>query len=219
MRDVLLRIRFMFGHLYRRYRGTFHPHMGAPPYPKKIQRMVRWSDDPVRYATVALALERIRKESIKGAIAEVGVWRGQMSQFLHQQMPERMLYLFDTFQGFPDQTDGRFRDTNIETVKTRIGDLSNIEFRVGIFPDTAKGLEQETFSFVFFDADKYEAAMASFEFFYPRLSLGGYFVLHDFNSPESEGGVSKAVHDFRHEKPERLIEIPDVCGTVVFRKC
>jgi O-methyltransferase len=39
---------------------------------------------------------------------------------------------------------------------------------------------------VLFDADKYDVAMAAFEFFYPRLSPGGYFFLHDFNSSESD---------------------------------
>jgi len=34
---------------------------------------------------------------------------------------------------------------------------------------------------VSFDADKYEVAKASFNFFHNRLAPGGYFILHDFN--------------------------------------
>src|ERR1700687_5916809 len=100
----------MLAPLYLRYRGMFHSEMDFPTYSRKIKRMIRWSNDPVRYATMALALERIRSESIPGAIAELGVHRGQTSRFLRAQMPERILYLFDTFDGFADRTDKRFRN-------------------------------------------------------------------------------------------------------------
>jgi len=106
----------------------------------------------------------------------------------------------------------------VEIVKERLKNLDNVEFRIGLFPDTARGLEHETFSFVLFDADKYDVAMASFAFFYPRLSRGGYFFLHDFNSNESDWGVSKAARDFLRGKPESIVEIPDICGTALFRK-
>jgi O-methyltransferase len=218
MKKLLLNARFLLGRMYFRFRGTFLAKRTFPTYSGKIEKMIRWSNDPVRHGTMALALERIRSESVPGAIAELGVYRGYVSRFLHEQMPERKLYLFDTFDGFRDNQDNRFRNTNVETVKERLKNLDNVEFRIGLFPETAKGLEQEKFSFVLFDADKYDVAMASFEFFYPRLSPGGYFFLHDFNSDESERSVSKATKDFLQGKPESIVEIPDICGTVLFRK-
>lgn len=218
MQELLLNARFLLGHVYFRCRATFRAKMTFPTYHKKIERMIRWSNDPVRHATMALALEQIRSESIPGAIAELGVYRGYVSRFLHEQMPDRKLYLFDTFNGFADKTDGRFRNTSLEVVKERLGNLDNVEFRVGLFPETTKGLEQEQFSFVLFDADKYDVAMAAFEFFYPRLSPGGYFFLHDFNSSESDWAVSKATRLFLRDKPEAIVEIPDICGTALFRK-
>jgi O-methyltransferase len=201
-----------------RFHALFHSEMQLPTYPQKIREMVRWSFDPVRFATMALALERVRSDNIPGALAEIGVHRGYCSKFLHEQLPERKLFLFDTFRGFPGSSDPRFRDTSIEFVKARLGNLDNVQFRVGVFPNTAKGLEQEAFSFVLFDADKYDVAMASFEFFYPRLSLGGFYVLHDFNSEESDGDVRRAVDIFLRGKRELLIEIPDHGGTALFRK-
>lgn len=218
MKTFLLNIRFLLGRVYFRYRGIFRAGMTFPTYSEKMRRMIGWSNDRVRHATMALALERIRSESISGAIAELGVYRGYVSRFLHEQMPERKLYLFDTFDGFRDNADNRFRNTSVEIVKERLRNLDNVEFRIGLFPDTAKGLEHETFSFVLFDADKYDVAMASFAFFYPRLSHGGYFFLHDFNSNESDWGVSKAARDFLRGKPESIVEIPDICGTALFRK-
>ena len=218
MKKLLLNARFLFGHIYFRFRGAFLAKMTFPTYSGKIEKMIRWSNDPVRHGTMALALERIRRESIPGAIAELGVYRGYVSRFLHEQAPERALYLFDTFDGFRDNQDSRFRNTSIEIVKERLKNLDNVEFRVGLFPGTAKGLEHERFSFVLFDADKYDVAMASFEFFYPRISPGGYFFLPDFNSSESDWSVSKATRDFLQGKPESIVEIPDICGTALFRK-
>ena len=218
MKKIMLNIRFLLGRVYFRYRGIFRARMTFPTYSEKIGRMISWSNDRVRHATMALALERIRSESIPGSIAELGVYRGYVSRFLHEQIPERKLYLFDTFDGFRDHADNRFRNTSVEIVKERLKNLDNVEFRIGLFPDTARGLEHETFSFVLFDADKYDVAMASFAFFYPRLSRGGYFFLHDFNSNESDWGVSKAARDFLRGKPESIVEIPDICGTALFRK-
>jgi O-methyltransferase len=217
MKKLLLNLRFLLGHAYFRYRGAF-TEMTFPTYSEKMQRMIRWSNDRVRHATMALALERIRSEQIPGSIAELGVYRGYVSRFLHEQMPERKLYLFDTFDGFPDKADSRFTNTGVGIVKERLKNLNNVEFRIGTFPETAAGLERETFSFVLFDADKYDVAMAAFEFFYPRLSPGGYFFLHDFNSSESNWSVSKATREFLRGKPESIVEIPDICGTALFRK-
>lgn len=204
----------------RKYLGLLHGSMRYPTYSRDTVRRVATSADPVRYASLALALEKIEREKISGAFAELGVWRGFTSTFLHLQAPQKRLYLFDTFAGFPgaDGVDDRFRDTNIDIIKNRLGDCSNVNFRVGIFPETAVGLESEQFAFVLLDADKYEPTLAGLNFFYPRVPRGGYIFLHDYNSIESDRGVSRAAHEFLKRKPEQIIEIPDVWGSAVFRK-
>jgi len=194
--------------------------MKFPTYSKSTARRVAISTDRVRFASLALALETIQRDQIPGGIAELGVWRGVTSSFVHAHCPTRRLYLFDTFSGFPsDQgTDGRFQNTSVELVKRRIGDCSNVCFRVGIFPGTSQGLEHESFAMVVLDADKYEPTIAGLEFFYPRVPRGGYIFLHDYNSPESQRGVSRAVTEFLTGRPEQLVEMPDVWGSAVFRK-
>ena len=42
--------------------------------------------------------------------------------------------------------------------------------------------------------------------------------MHDFNSPASNHGISRAAHEFMADKPELLIEIPDFHGSALFRK-
>jgi O-methyltransferase len=181
------------------------------------------SFDPVRLATIQLAIETLEKDKIKGTFAELGVFRGATSRFIHACAPDRTFYLFDTFSGFPEQDlqgkkDARFKDTSIQLLRKRLGNLHNIVLRPGYFPDTAKGLENERFSLVVLDADLYDPTLAGLKFFYPRLAAGGYLFIHDYNSNESEHAVSRAVAAFFKDKPELLLEIPDEGGSVVIRK-
>jgi O-methyltransferase len=162
--------------------------MEMPPYPAVIRERIEELADDVRYASLALALaiQRLKKEGIEGSVAEFGVYLGHTSKFLHELAPERRLYLFDTFAGFPEQdlqatNDDRFQDTSQESVARYIGDLQNVIFRVGFFPDTAEGLQDERFSLVMLDCDLYQSAVAGLRFFYPRLVPGGYLFLHDYN--------------------------------------
>lgn len=209
--------------MLRRVEGGRRSRMRFPPYAADIQQLVATSADPVRYALVAMAVESVLREDIDGDIAEVGVYRGELSRLIHRMAPDRTLFLFDTFAGFPEADldragDRRFRDTSVETVSRRIGDLTNVELRVGYFPDTAAGLEPRTFSLVVLDLDLYKPTVAGLEFFYPRMAPGGYVILDDYNNSESGWAVSRAVMEFMVDKPERPIQIPDAWGTLVLRK-
>ncbi|MBB6145689.1 O-methyltransferase [Silvibacterium bohemicum] len=197
--------------------------MQFPSYPAAVAQRIEEYPDDVRYSTLALAVQRLQDDHIPGAFAEVGVYRGVTSAFLHRQAPERRLYLFDTFEGFPSQDleageDTRFKDTSQELVAGVIGDTQNVVFRKGYFPETASGLEGESFSLIMLDVDLYRPALEVLRFFYPRMARGGYFFMHDYNSPESDRAISRAAHEFMADKPESLIEIPDFHGSALFRK-
>ncbi|BCZ47107.1 hypothetical protein psyc5s11_31740 [Clostridium gelidum] len=181
--------------------------------------------DPVRYSSMMLAIRTIEKENIMGCFAEVGVYRGKTSKIIHALAPEKKYYLFDTFEGFPNEdlqgfqkNDNRFKDTSLGYVKKYIGDLNNINFKVGYFPETTKGVEDEVFSFVILDVDLYKPTLNGLNFFYNHMENGGYIFIHDYNSSESKYAVSRAVHEFLKDKTEKVFEIPDACGTAVIRK-
>jgi len=200
--------------------------MKFPPFNASLAGMIKRSGDPVRYGSCALAIAAIDREGIPGAFAEVGVWRGDTSRLVHDQAPHRPLHLFDTFNGFPEcdlenakpSDAARFRETSVATVKSRLGNTNNVIFHVGRFPDTAQSLEQEIFSLVILDLDIYKPTLAALDFFYPRMSRGGYCFIHDYNSPESNYAVKRAVTSFFSDKPELLVELPDIWGSVMFRK-
>lgn len=203
-----------------RQRAMLHPSID-----KGTHNTIIPLNDYTRYATFALAIQRVVQNSIQGSFAEVGVYRGDLSKFLHSIAPERTYYLFDTFEGFPQQDlepgvaeDSRFRDTSVDTVLNNIGNTRNIVIKQGYVPDTFNGLEQERFSFVLLDVDLYNPTATSLEFFYPRLTSGAYLAVHDYNNPESNWACKRAVDAFMQDKPEHIIEFADRFGTAMFRK-
>lgn len=222
MKDTLVKV-FLKFRLLANSIADFDGIIKFPPYDRAVHKAVISSKDPIRYAMIALAIDTIKKDRIDGSFAEVGVYKGETSRIIHALDPGRSFYLFDTFEGFPSSdlevgSDSRFQDTSVEIVKDVIGDMNNIILRKGYFPETAKGLEDETFSFVMLDLDLYKPTLAGLEFFYPRVRTGGYIFAHDYNSPESNHAVSRAVDEFLKDKPEKAIGVPDKWGSVMFRK-
>ena len=197
-----------------------------PPYSLKIHNnIISTSWDPIRYGTIALAINTIKTEKIKGHFAELGVFQGNTSKIIHQLAPKKRLYLFDTFEGFPVEflenkgDTSRFKNTQLERVKKKIGNLDNIIIRKGIFPETTVGLESEIFAFVYLDADLYKSTLEGLKFFYSKISKGGYLLIHDYHNPkESNAGVMRAVDEFLADKMEKKIEIPDRLGSIILRK-
>lgn len=185
--------------------------------------MIVTMPDPVRYGALYLALKDIKENAIYGALAECGVFTGRTSKFIHEVLPDRRLYLFDTFEGFDPSDlagdeDKRFRKTSSSDVLRYVGNSENLVIRKGYFPNTTIGVEEERFSFVLIDFDKHNPTLSALEFFYPRLTPGGYLFVHDFNSPESDWACSRALRIFLSDKPEKPIGLPDMWGSAVLRK-
>lgn len=194
-----------------------------PYFTPMKRRAIVDTGDPVRYGSIELALEQVMKDQVRGSLAECGVYKGTLSKFIHDRVPDRRLFLFDTFSGFDSRDSGtlndtRFRDTSAKDVLDHIGDTRNIIVRKGYFPETVIGLEEERFALVMIDFDKYEPTAAALQFFYPRTEPGGFIFIHDYTSPESDWACSRAVDEYLHNKPESPILIPDGWGTALFRK-
>lgn len=205
------------------YRPLMSRWMLAHYYSEEQRHTVCKNGDPIRYGTINLALDQILAERIPGALVECGVHKGILSKYLHECIPEKKFFLFDTFQGFDlrdsdTEADNRFKDTSVEEVLDYIGNKNNIVVRKGFFPETSTGLENERFAFVMIDFDKYEPTLAALQFFYSRTEKGGYIFVHDYNSPESNWACKRALDSFLEDKPEKSIAIPDGGGSVVFRK-
>ncbi len=160
-----------------------------------------------------------------GAIAEVGVYKGGSAHLLAKFSYGKELYLFDTFEGLPDQANssslemhepskGWLSDNNLEDVIKYVEssgiDEEKLFIKKGIFPETAKDLGKVRFSLVHLDSDLYQTTKDSLEFFFPRLNVGGRIILHDYNCCGCPG-VKLAVDEFieANKLKSRLVEIAE----------
>ena len=178
------------------------------------------SGDWVRFKT----LEAICRElgGVPGAIAELGVFRGEFAAAMNALLPNRKLYLFDTFAGFdpeenaPEGLAAAHENASAEMVLRRLPHAEQAVIRAGLFPETAAGLEDETFALVSLDADLEESTLAGLRWFAPRMVSGGFLLLHDWNHPGLPG-VRTAVERYEAETGQRLRGVPlcDITGSLI----
>lgn len=189
--------------------------------------------DYCRYKTLELIKEEIVENKVKGQCAEVGVYKGDFSKIINHLFPDRKLYLFDTFEGFDEdeqQSDIKngyfkeeflencdFKDTSVDVVIAQMKYPKNCIIKKGFFPETAEGLD-EKFAFVSIDVDLYKSIYNALEYFYPKLSDGGYIFLHDYKNSEFHG-VKAALKEYE-KKYGRIKKVPlsDQGGTIVLTK-
>ena len=193
--------------------------------------------DYTRYRTFELCADEILFSAnpvLRGAAAaEVGVYRGDFAKIINSKLSQNKFYLFDTFSGF-DETEylndreaegvdsaymNNFRDTSEDLVLAKMPHQEKCIIKKGFFPDSARGCEDEVFCFVSIDVDLFEPIYNSLEFFYPKLAVGGYLFIHEYNHGHYTG-VKKAVRKYEetHGIVLRKIPIADKNGTAVIMK-
>jgi O-methyltransferase len=193
-----------------------------------LRKQQKTYKDKVRFFNWWLQAERLKKDKVQGAFAELGVYKGESALILHLLDPSRIFHLFDTFEGFTGKdlqkesgeaatySTKNFADTSLESVQALLGHSDSFRFHKGYFPQTTQGLENETFALVNMDVDLYIPTKAGLEFFYPRLSPGGVIIIHDYNFKWE--GLVKAVDEFILTIPESLVLVPDTDGSVMIVK-
>jgi O-methyltransferase len=158
-----------------------------------------------------------------GSMAEVGVYRGASARLIREADRARPFHLFDTFEGLPETSEadraplaGQFQKgsfaCSIEDVKSYLGQSDDLFYHKGLFPESAKSLGAERFSFVHSDVDIYESTKSVLEFFYPRMLPGGVIISHDFAWAPN---VQRAFTEFLDARPEPILELPGDQGMIV----
>ena len=180
------------------------------------------TNDYVRLATLELLCRRL--ESVPGAAAELGVYRGHFARCINRLLPERRLYLFDSFEGFAKDAgaapafQAAHENTGAAKVLTIMPYPKNVVIKPGFFPESLEGLE-ERFCLVSLDVDFYRTTLDGLRYFWPRLASGGYLMLHDWGNPNLTG-VKQALVDYETEIGQPIPGVPlcDVGGTMVLSK-
>jgi O-methyltransferase len=189
------------------YRPMFNPWL-APEWKERLR-----AADPrsllslhAKYVFYTLALDATRRCS--GEVAECGVYKGGTAKILAQLVPDRPVYLFDTFAGMPEidpshdlVAAGDFGDTDIDSVRRYLADHKNVTCVQGLIPGSLDVIRDRTFAFVHIDLDIYAAILAACEFFYPRMQPGGILLFDDYGHPHCPG-ARDAVDEFFADKRE-----------------
>lgn len=175
---------------------------------------------------------------MSGNVAECGVNKGDFSMYINQFFANKTLYMFDTFEGFPQndvETERKladsaflkgqfnevalFHDTSADLVLNRMPHKEQCVIKKGYFPDTAVGLENEKFCFVNLDMDLYKPQLEGLRFFYDRMVNGGVILLHDYYRQDLPG-VKLAVDEFLEERESEnisLFPIGDDCSIAIIK--
>ena len=171
--------------------------------------------------------EMLDEDGIKGNVAELGVFRGDFAREINRLFPDRILYLFDTFEGFseedavteqkegysPKNRTGYFSNTSEQVVMEKMLYPEMIEIRKGFFPKTAENLE-DIFCFVNLDADLYAPTLAGLTYFYPRMVDGGVILVHDYFSKAFKGAKA-AVREFAKQQNVKFVPIGDTLSIAI----
>ncbi|TYO96930.1 TylF/MycF/NovP-related O-methyltransferase [Desulfallas thermosapovorans] len=183
----------------------------------------------IRLAVLRLIAKEIKNRNIEGALAELGVFQGKFAAEMNRIFPDRKIYLFDTFEGF-DERDikieseneysraktGKFSDTSVEMVCSMLPFPEQAIIKKGYFPNTAEGLVEE-FALVSLDADLYQPTYEGLKYFHPRVTKGGYIIIHDYNSAQFSG-AGKAVDRYCRENNIFVVPLCDLHGSAVIVK-
>jgi len=171
-------------------------------------------------------------KDVQGVIAEVGVYKGNTAKVICEIKGDRPLFLFDTFEGMPNEKISHHDDWELDThadndlhsVKQYLSQYPDVNFIPGKFPESLDQplgdiVKSQCYSLVNLDVDLYQSTLDALEFFYPKLSPGGRLISHNYNLKNSPGGntpgVKKAFHEFFSGRTSQIIEIAETQCIIV----
>jgi O-methyltransferase len=182
-----------------------------------------------RMDNIQHCVQTVLRDDVPGDLIETGVWRGGACIFMKANLvagddTSRVVWVSDSFQGLPAPNATLYPADTGDDLHTRRG-LSvgadqvrhnferygllddRVRFLVGWFKDTLPTAPIAALSVVRLDGDMYESTWQAIEALYPRLSPGGFCIVDDFGSHQSQAG--QAVLDYRqaHAIDEEIVDI------------
>lgn len=187
----------------------------------------------VKTAIIRKLSWRLEELGVAGAVADLGAYRGDFSWQLNALMPERTLYLFDTFTGYDYRDVEKEQELGFSDVKAGDYSLSQREFeqienrlmermpypemiviKKGWFPETAYDLEDEQYALVHIDTGLYAPTYAGIQYFFPRMSKGGVILVSGYEDGKRES-VRLAIQDLEKKYGAFLmLPIADYEGSI-----
>lgn len=171
-----------------------------------------------RLDNIQACMEGVLADGIPGDFAEAGVWRGGGCIFMRgvlkaRGVEDRLVWVLDSFEGLPppdpkhpaDAGDYHHRlkhlAVGLEEVRRnfeRYGLLDDrIRFLKGFFEKSLPAAPIGPLALLRADGDMYGSTMAVLEPLYPKVSVGGYVIIDDYDAVPA---CRQAVEDFRRAR-------------------
>lgn len=163
-----------------------------------------------------LVKEFINKKSY---IAEIGVFKGDFSRFLYNELDPTYLALFDLFTGYCGS--GNHDGNNMEFVQLEVEYFKlkeeykdkNVIFHKGDSSSYLTMYEDNYFDFIYIDAEHtYDSVKKDLLLSYSKIKNNGFIMGHDYDvNPQKTpihydyAGVRKAVEEFCTEKNVKIL--------------
>jgi O-methyltransferase len=169
-----------------------------------------------RLNNIEACVKDVIRNDVPGDLIETGVWRGGAVIFMRAILKaygvtDRTVWAADSFQGLPKPDPERYPAdagdilwsvpqlaVSLEDVQRnfrRYGLLDDqVRFLVGWFRDTLPVAPITQLAVIRLDGDMYESTMLALEHLYPKLSVGGYVIVDDYDAVPA---CPRAIHDFR----------------------
>ena len=159
----------------------------------------------------------LNRQRLTGKGVEVGVWKGEFSDFILKRWKGKILYSVDPWKYFPG--DEYEDDMNIqqkqfdiiyEQVNSLLGVYGNRSKRIRkTSVEASEDFKNETLDFVYLDGrHSYKGVKEDIELWFPKVRNGGLLCGHDYINEvigNTDFGVKKAVDEFIEETSLRLI--------------
>jgi O-methyltransferase len=219
------------------YKKPYDPELreSGRDWPSRAESMIGLR----RMDNIQYCVQAVLEDDVPGDLIETGVWRGGACIFMKANLAARgdttrNVWVADSFQGLPKPNSVQFPADAGDALHKR-GGLSvgadqvrhnferygllddRVKFLVGWFKDTLAGAPIQALSVMRLDGDMYESTWQAIEALYPKLAPGGFCIVDDYGSHQSQAG--RAVNEYRDEHG---IDEPimDIDGFGAFwRKC
>jgi O-methyltransferase len=189
---------------------------------------------PVRLKALEQHVSSIERERVHGVVVECGVAAGGsaavLGMALDRRASDRLLYLFDTFEGLPAPSasdpdyenavkwTGQCRGT-LEDVQALFASLrmrtDRLRFVQGLFQETLPTTPIGPIALAHLDGDWYESTLTCLAAVWPKLSVGGILQLDDYGTWQ---GCRAATDEFFAERKNAMSMTPLDEGAVVIRR-
>ncbi len=162
-----------------------------------MARMNRAQSCSRRNEVLDIALSQVLHD---GLVCEFGVFEGETINHIAKQLPSRIIFGFDSFEGLPERWREAFGPGTFSTGGQLPRVRSNVRLRKGWFDATLPGFAAQhtgAIAFLHVDCDLYSSTRCIFEYLGKSLKAGSIIVFDEyFNYPGWEQHEFRAFSEF-----------------------